>query len=138
MPSKPDFPLYVFYDGSCAVCASEIEHYQRLDRENRLILENIALPGFIAAAHGISREDFLYQLHVIDNGGRVYRGVEAFWAIWQAFPSSTLYGLLGTAIMLPLVNPLARLCYRCFARIRGYLPKRQDVCDSGSCRLGKR
>ena len=29
MPNKPRFPIQVFYDGSCIVCATEIEHYHR-------------------------------------------------------------------------------------------------------------
>jgi hypothetical protein len=42
---------------------------------------------------------------------------------------------MGTLIALPLLNPLARLCYRGFARIRRYLPKRHRDCASGSCRI---
>ena len=64
-------------------------------------------------------------------------GRRAFRAIWQAFPDSTLYGLAGTLISLPLLNPLARLCYKGFARIRRYLPKRHRDCESGTCRIGK-
>jgi predicted DCC family thiol-disulfide oxidoreductase YuxK len=79
----------------------------------------------------------MYQMHVIDRSGRVFRGVEAFWAIWQAFPTSTLLGLCGKLIMLPPINPAAGLFYRMFAGIRGYLPKRRNSCSGGSCRIGK-
>ena len=137
MLTTPDFPLQVFYDGSCSVCATEIERYWRLDQGARLIPVDISLPGFDPAPFGISLSDFMFQMHAIDRSGRIFRGVEAFWAIWQAFPSSTLLGLCGTLITLPLVNPLARLCYRIFAGLRGYLPKRRRDCSGGSCRLGK-
>ena len=134
MMTAPDFPLQVFYDGACSVCATEVERYGRKDRAGRLILVDISAPGFDSAPYGIPRADFMFQMHAIDRSGRVFRGVEAFWAIWQAFPSSTLLGLCGTLITLPLVNPLARLCYRIFAGLRGYLPKRRQDCSSGSCR----
>ena len=137
MPDKPSFPLCVFYDGSCSVCAREIEHYQRKDRNNRLIAVDISAPEFDPQAYGISLKSFMSELHCIDQEERVYRGVESFWAIWQAFPAASLYGLLGKIITLPFINLLARLCYRAFARMRTYLPKRKKYCHSGSCHADK-
>jgi predicted DCC family thiol-disulfide oxidoreductase YuxK len=136
MAVSPVFPLHIFYDGSCSVCATEVERYGRKDRDGRLILVDISASGFDPAAFGITMAEFMYQMHVIDQRGRVFRGVEAFWAIWQAFPTSTMLGLCGKLIMLPVINPLARFCYRMFASIRGYLPKRRKGCSSGSCRIG--
>lgn len=138
MAISPVFPLQVFYDGSCSVCATEVERYGRRDHDGRLILVDVSVPGFDPAPFGITLAEFMYQMHAIDRSGRVFRGVEAFWAIWQAFPSSTLLGMCGKLIMLPVVNPLARLGYRMFAGIRGYLPKRPESCSSGSCRIGKK
>ena len=134
--ATPVFPLQVFYDGSCQVCAAEVERYVRKDRDGRLIPVDIAAPEFDPAPYGVTLQEFMYQLHGIDQSGRVFRGVEAFWAIWQAFPSSNLLGLCGRMIMLPLVNPVARLCYRVFAGMRGSLPKRGSRCRTDSCRTG--
>jgi predicted DCC family thiol-disulfide oxidoreductase YuxK len=138
MPEKPDFPIQVFFDGACVVCSREIAHYVRMDQEQRLIPIDISHSDFDPKPYGITLDDFMYELHVIDQRGRVYRGVEGFWAIWQAFPSSTALGLLGSLITLPLVNPLARLSYKVFARLRPFLPKHKDLCESGTCRIGKR
>jgi len=137
MLTRPDFPLQLFYDGSCSVCAMEVERYGRRDIAGRLVLTDISDPAFDPAPFGITMAEFMYQMHAIDRSGRVFRGVEAFWAIWQAFPSSTLLGLCGTVITLPLINPLARLGYRIFAGLRGYLPKRRRDCSSGACRIGR-
>lgn len=136
MPNVPSFPLSIFYDGACVVCSTEVEHYRRKDREGRLMAVDISTADFKPEQYGIPLAAFMHEMHVIDRQGQVYRGVEAFWAIWQAFPASTIYGLMGTLITLPLFNPLARLCYKGFARIRRYLPKRQRDCDSGNCRIG--
>ena len=137
MPRAPSFPLSVFYDGACLVCSTEVEHYRRQDRGDRLISVDISAADFKPEQYGIPLTAFMHEMHAIDHQVQVYRGVEAFWAIWQAFPTSTVYGLLGTLITLPLLNPLARLCYRGFARIRRYLPKRHRDCESGTCRIGK-
>jgi predicted DCC family thiol-disulfide oxidoreductase YuxK len=135
MAAKPDFPLRVFYDGSCPVCSAKAEGYGRKDGAGRLILVDVSAPGFDPAPFGIAQAEFMYQMHALDRSGRLYRGVEAFRAIWQAFPASRFLGLCGVLIALPLANPLARLAYRLFARLRVYLPKRRRGCTGGSCRV---
>jgi len=138
MRVKPQFPLRVFYDGSCPVCGSRVEGYGRKDRAGRLIPVDVSAPDFDPAPFAIPRADFMYQMHALDRSGRVYRGVDAFWAIWQAFPASRFLGLCGVLVTLPLVNPLARLAYRVFARLRVYLPRRRRACAGGSCRIDRR
>ena len=138
MPSTPVFPITVFYDGACVVCSTEIEQYRRKNHEGRLILIDISAPDFQPEPYNIELQSFMYELHAIDQGGTVYTGIEAFWAIWQAFPASTLFGILGTLINLPVINPLARLCYKGFARFRKYLPKKSSQCASGTCKIGKK
>lgn len=135
-PVPPQFPLRVFYDGACVVCAAEVEHYGRKDQHDRLQLIDISAPDFDPQAFGLSHEDFMRQMHVIDQSDRIYRGVDAFWAIWQAFPHSRLYRLFTRLISWPALNSLARIGYRCFARYRHLLPKRA-VCNDNSCRLPK-
>lgn len=134
---QPEFPVRIFYDGACSVCATKIEHYLRRDRAGKLMGQDISAPGFAPEKHQIPLADFMYELHVIDRSGNIYRGVEAFWAIWQAFPASSVYGLLGKIVTAPVLNPLAHLLYKGFARIRTYLPKRRD-CSSGTCNISKR
>ncbi len=82
---------------------------------------------------GISLDEFMSQMHAIDRSGTVFRGVDAFLAIWQAFPGETWFRFLGTLTDFPLVRPIARLLYRIFARVRKNLPKRTAV-----CRIGRR
>lgn len=127
----------MFYDGACVVCSTEIEHYLRQDRNGRLIAVNISAPDFDQESYQTPLADFMYELHVIDRNGYVYRGVEAFWAIWQAFPASTVYGCMGVLVTAPILNHMARVLYKGFAAIRKYLPKRQK-CDNGSCSIGKK
>ncbi len=137
MPASPEFPLKVFYDGSCSVCAKEMGVYRHKEQGGRLIFVDISLPDFDPTPYGITLPEFMYEMHAIDQSGAVYRGVEAFRAIWRAFPASTLYGVLGWLVTVPGVNLLARLAYRSFARIRKYLPKTGAACRDGTCRIGR-
>ncbi|MDO9067425.1 MAG: DUF393 domain-containing protein [Deltaproteobacteria bacterium] len=134
---EPRFPLKVFYDGSCIICANEIEHYLNKDHGDKLTATDISHPDFEPATHQISLADFMHQLHAIDQDGQVFKGVDSFWAIWQAFPASTVYGIMGRIIQLPVVNRLARIGYSLFASVRPYLPKRRQ-CENGTCSIHQR
>ena len=134
MPHKPEFPLKVFYDGSCYVCSTEMFVYMKKDHGGRLEFIDISAPDFNPDEFGISLADFMYQMHAIDQAGRIYRGPEAFGAIWQAFPSSAWYGFLAALVDFPGIRILARAAYLTFARSRKYLPKRRRAV----CKIGKR
>lgn len=137
MPASPAFPLKIYYDGSCSVCASEIYAYRRKEHGGRLIFIDIGAPGFDPSPSGITLDEFMHDLHTIDRVGHVYRGVEAFRAIWRAFPTSKWYRLLATLVALPGVNSLARLAYWSFARIRKYLPENHDRGKDGTSQPDK-
>ena len=134
MPVKPEFPLKVFYDGSCYVCSTEMFIYKKKDHGGRLEFVDISDPNFKPDQYGINLADFMYQMHAIDRTGRLYRGVEGFWAIWQAFPASAWYGFLGTLVTLPGLTSVAGAAYRTFARFRKYLPQKSGA----ACKIGKR
>lgn len=134
MREMPEFPLKVFYDGSCYICSTEMFIYMRKDHGGRLEFIDISDPDFNPHEYGISLDDFMYQMHAIDGRGEVYRGGDAFRVIWGAFPGSSWYGTLCTLTAFPVVRPIARLAYRIFARSRRYLPKRK----AASCRIGRR
>ena len=132
----PTFPIRIFYDGACRVCAAEIEHYLRRDHGDRLHGVDISAPDCVVPA-GLTHSALMRELHVIDASGTVYRNIAAFAVIWRAFPAVPFYRFLATLFALPLFNPLARCGYRIFARLRRYLPKRR-ACASGVCRPGSR
>lgn len=76
MTNRPHFPIQVFYDGSCIVCATEIEHYLRQDHGGRLVAVNIRSPEFNPEQFHITFDSFMYELHAIDQSGTVFRGVD--------------------------------------------------------------
>lgn len=135
--SPPTFPLKIFFDGSCSVCAAEMEVYRNRGHAGRLQFVDISAPTFDPTPYGITLDAFMHEMHAIDMAGRVYRGVDAFRAIWQAFPASSWYGLLGALVALPGVHFLARSSYWCFARIRRFLPKNREACKDGTCKLDR-
>lgn len=137
MAMETTYPLRIFYDGSCSLCTAKMELYRLKKHKGRLVFVDIGDPSFDPATYGIPMEAFMYEMHAIDAVGNLYRGVDAFRAIWQGLAPSTWYGLLGFLVSLPGVRFAARLVYRTIAGTRRYLPSGHDACSDGSCRIGK-
>jgi predicted DCC family thiol-disulfide oxidoreductase YuxK len=78
--------LKLSYDGSCHVCLAEMSVYMRKDHGGRLKFVDISDPGYKPYDYRISLEEFMSQMHAIDRNGMVFRGIDAFQAIWQTFP----------------------------------------------------
>ena len=57
------YPLTVFYDGACPICAREMALMKRLDRTQRLTLLDFSLAGFDAAPIGLAVADLSAVIH---------------------------------------------------------------------------
>ena len=132
---KPVLPLTIFYDGSCIVCSTEIEHYCKKDRYGRLVKVDISASDFDPVQYGKSLQDFMSQLHVMDGEGTFVMGVEAFPVIWQVLPGG-LYRFLTFLLKIPGLHYLSKIAYRIFAKNRQYLPRRKKECESDRCNFG--
>jgi predicted DCC family thiol-disulfide oxidoreductase YuxK len=69
--------LAVLYDGGCEMCrtvAAGILHYDNTESLERLDANDPAARGLFSE---LKLDDLLYELHVIDDRGRVYRGARA-------------------------------------------------------------
>ena len=102
------FPLQIFYDGSCLVCSTEMDNYRNNNPQNRLNFIDISNEDFTPDTYAKTQAEFMAQLHVRDAQGLFYTGVDAFIAIWQAYPSGSLCRLFGGLIGLPGINLLSR------------------------------
>ena len=75
------FPLTVYYDASCPLCASEMHALKARDRDGRLLLVDCSTPGFDDrgfAAEGITQAAMLARIHARDARGRWLQGVDVF------------------------------------------------------------
>lgn len=97
------------YNGSCPVCRTEIEHYQRLDAgsKRKLGWHDISGPDEPPTC-GVGSEAMRRRLHVLDSDGRLLVGVPAFARIWELLPR---YRWLARLVRLPVVSTLAPYLY---------------------------
>ena len=103
--------LKVFYDGSCPLCAREIDFYRRCRGGDEIEWVNVATYQGSHIAQGISKCAALSRLHIEDATGRYHSGARAFAKIWEALPR---FRLLGQLVQLPGVIFIAEAIYRLF------------------------
>ena len=123
------YPLTVFYDGACPICAREMALMKRLARTQRLTLLDFSLAGFDAAPAGLAVADLSAVIHAQWADGTVITGVEVFRAIWEAVG----LGFLARLSRLALVAPLMMKAYAWFARNRLWLTGRNNACPGNAC-----
>ena len=149
---EPRYPLTIFYDRSCPLCARELRAIRDYDREGRLRLVDCSPPDFhdkSAAAAGVSSFDLMHQIHALDAAGRWYRGVDVFILAYRAAGIEAIARLWAH----PLLRPLWDRIYLWVARNRmrlsrlhlnaafGWLvrraaqraERRSRGCESGAC-----
>jgi predicted DCC family thiol-disulfide oxidoreductase YuxK len=81
------FPLTVYYDASCPLCASEIHALAAHDRAGRLEFVDCSADDFDErpfAADGVTRAAMLDEIHARDASGRWLKGIDVFAEIYRA------------------------------------------------------
>lgn len=114
------YPLTVFYDASCPLCADEMHALRELDTAERIELVDCSARGFCddgLRADAITRAALMQRIHARDARGRWLRGMDAFEAVYRAA------GLEGAARAWgnPRWRPLFDWLYARIARHRQLL-----------------
>ena len=103
------FPLTIFYDASCPLCASEMEALKARDAAGRLSLVDCSGPEFDEDAllgDGLRRSDLMRLIHARDAHGRWYKGVEVFELAYGAAGLQRAAALWGHPRLVPWLERL--------------------------------
>lgn len=114
---KTHYPLTVFYDASCPLCATEMQMLKNSDRNARLELVDCSAPDFDESALAgtrITRTDLMDRLHARDAHGRWLVAVDALEAAYRAAGHERRARFWGHRGIRPLLDRL----YAWFARNR--------------------
>lgn len=118
---NPAYPLTLYVDGACPLCAREVLWLRRHASPSRLLLVDISAAGFSCAGLGVTLTELQNKLHARTASGEWLTGLDATYWSWRAA------GLGSWAIPLgwrPL-RPVWLLAYRLFSLARphlGWLP----------------
>ncbi|WP_447529312.1 thiol-disulfide oxidoreductase DCC family protein [Vreelandella sp. TE19] len=107
-------PVTLFYDGRCPFCQKEVAWLSKHHHRNRVELVDIRAEGFEPMPSGPAFDALMGKLHVLDNNGAWYIGMDA---------SRALYSVLGYRrwvwlSCLPGLRGVMNAGYRLFARHR--------------------
>ena len=116
------YPLTVFYDASCPMCAKEMLALRERDRGARLELVDCSVREFdetVLAGTGITRADLMTRIHVRDAHGRWLVALDAIEAAYRAAGLEQAARFWGARGLRPVLDPL----YRWIARRRQALSR---------------
>ena len=105
----------VFYYGACTLCRREIAHYRQLRDADRLAWIDISSDQTTLKAHGLSRQEAMERLYVLDAAGHWQIGAWAFAELWSHLPR---YHVLASLLRRTGALPLLDRAYTQFARWR--------------------
>ena len=127
-PSRPPRDT-VLYDGNCRFCRGQISILRLLDVTGRLEFTSLHDARVPEAFPGLSREEMMEEMVVVDTRGREWRGAAAV-----RYLSRRLVALWPLALPLhvPGSMPLWASLYRLVARNRYRI---SGGCADGACRL---
>jgi predicted DCC family thiol-disulfide oxidoreductase YuxK len=95
------YPLTLFYDASCPLCASEMQALKARDQEGRLELVDCSAHDFdetVLAGTCIDRADLMARMHARDAHGRWLVALDALEAAYRAVGlerAAHLFGEIG-------------------------------------------
>lgn len=121
--------IKVFYDGGCALCSREISHYSKLSQEqSRVQWIDITQEPDLLAALGVTVDEAMRRLHVLDTGGLIRDGADAFVTLWSELP---YYRYLAKVVCVTRTVGVIEACYRPFAGWRYNRRMRHGACPIG-------
>lgn len=101
------YPLTVFYDASCPMCAAEMRAVHSRDPAGRIDLVDCSAPDFsdeAFRAEGKTRAAFMARIHARDAHGQWLVGPDAFEAIYRAVGLERTARIWGSRRLRPLVD----------------------------------
>ncbi len=125
----PDGTPVILYDGSCNLCRAQLGPMRRLSR-NRVI--TAPLQERLRDFPGLSLEEALREITLIDADGRVYGGAEGLIKLLEiGYPFAGRP--LHTCYQLPGIRAVSDGLYAWVARNRYRWFGRTEDCEDGSC-----
>lgn len=107
----------VLYDGSCPLCALEIQQYQKITPNAPIHWVDVSSPEFTPPL-GQTKASLMQRFHVIQPNGEMVSGAAAFVSVWEKLPK---FRYLAALSKLPGMLVAMEFGYVGFLKIRPQL-----------------
>ncbi|WEZ87514.1 DUF393 domain-containing protein [Pseudomonas sp. NyZ480] len=112
-----EWPLTLYFDGACPLCAREIAFLRRRSTGGGLLLVDIGDADFDPGSLGVTVEQLKASLHGRFANGLWVTGLDATLWSWRAAG----VGMYVAPLAWRPLRPLLAGCYRLFCRLRPHL-----------------
>jgi predicted DCC family thiol-disulfide oxidoreductase YuxK len=131
---KTQWPLTLYFDGDCPLCAREIKLLSARATPDRLLFVDISAEAFDATPLGFTAADMASSLHARFADGTWVTGLDATLWSWRAAG----LGAWAAPLSWRLTRPLLNIGYRLFCRWRPHLawlphPDGSARCGADGC-----
>jgi predicted DCC family thiol-disulfide oxidoreductase YuxK len=130
MYNKEPWPLTLYFDGECPLCAREVKILRRHAIDSRLLFVDLGNDAFDAQALGFTLEQMQSSLHARFADGRWVSGLDATLWSWRAAG----LGVWATPLTWRALRPLLAVGYRLFCHLRPHLAWLPHPDGSRRCR----
>lgn len=138
MYKKQSWPLTLYFDGECPLCAREIKLLRARSKADRLHFVDLSDEAFDASTVGFTHAQMVSSLHARFSDGTWVKGLDATLWSWRAAG----LGIWAAPLSWRLTRPLFDKGYRLFCRWRPHLawlphPDGGARCRNDSCAISK-
>jgi predicted DCC family thiol-disulfide oxidoreductase YuxK len=118
--SNPE--VLVYFDGSCPMCSKEIQYYKGLDKEARILWEDVAGEN-PSCPIGYDQATLMQRFPVKDLAtGQVLPRAAGFAGVWQALPDP--WRILGRIAAIAPITWILEVGYRVTLKVRPTIARR--------------
>jgi predicted DCC family thiol-disulfide oxidoreductase YuxK len=138
MYKNQSWPLTLYFDGKCPLCAREIKLLGAKASPQRLLFVDISQKDFDSKSLGLSLEEMESLLHARFEDGTWVKGLDATLWSWRAAGLEAFVAPLTW----PAFRPILNIAYRAFCRWRPFMawlphPDGSRRCYESSCVVTK-
>ena len=102
---KIQYPLTIYYDASCPLCAAEMHTIKETDFSNKLILVDCSNETFEEPAYcPTNQAEMMERIHAQDAAGTWIKGVEVFAVAYEAAGFNKLSKIWGSKTLRPILS----------------------------------